>query len=393
MKQLIMAILTKRTKPEALERYEKCAACPELENCKKDERAHLERIAHGDCENWNIPIEWKEDSRKRIVLFSAGLCCGGAERWLVDLATNLNPDEYQICIAIQQIEYCDEGLLEKARKVEHLVFGTQCYGMMDTADLSISWCSFPKNSAKERIFVSHGCDHWTDKLVTKYGDRTDYRFVAVSHAAAKPWKKHYPAIIYNGSDEKRLEPFTGRKITRREYGIQENYIAFGFVSRMIEGKHPEIVSKVCRHLRKLGVPAQAVFVGSETKYFKVPDYDIHISQQEYVGDIYAALDYVMLPSESEAFSLAINEAWLLGIPVITTRVGCIPELESKYGQLVYPIALGDSIENIAQDIANWVGHTDKSIVKRAQCVARENFTLDQMVSRWENYLENFIFVQ
>jgi glycosyltransferase involved in cell wall biosynthesis len=76
-------------------------------------------------------------------------------------------------------------------------------------------------------------------------------------------------------------------------------------------------------------------------------------------DLMAAVDLFVLPSVAEAFGLVLAEALYLGIPVVSTRVGGIPEIvaDGVDGLLIPPAneqALADAIAALLNDPARRV---------------------------------------
>jgi glycosyltransferase involved in cell wall biosynthesis len=71
-------------------------------------------------------------------------------------------------------------------------------------------------------------------------------------------------------------------------------------------------------------------------------------------ELYATSDVFVLPTLADCFSLVIMEALAAGMPVVSTRVGGIPDLvnEGKTGHLLAPgdkAALGDVIESLVNE--------------------------------------------
>jgi glycosyltransferase involved in cell wall biosynthesis len=72
--------------------------------------------------------------------------------------------------------------------------------------------------------------------------------------------------------------------------------------------------------------------------------------------LYAGADVFALPTRADCYSLVCMEALASGVPVVTTRVGGIPDIvhEGETGHLVDPdddAALGDALESLVGDAA------------------------------------------
>ncbi len=168
-------------------------------------------------------------------------------------------------------------------------------------------------------------------------------------------------VIYNGVDTEKFKPKRDKTGLRLKLGLEEEQKIILCVGRLYYRKGitillksiPEVVQKFGdakfvisgkgfkkneESLRKLAhelkVEKHVTFLGY------VPD--------EKLPDLYAASDIFVLPALYENFPFAILEAQSTGLPVISTKVGGIPEFleENENGFLVEP---GDP-EQLAQKI-------------------------------------------
>jgi glycosyltransferase involved in cell wall biosynthesis len=100
-------------------------------------------------------------------------------------------------------------------------------------------------------------------------------------------------------------------------------------------------------------------------------------------DLMAAADLVLLPSVAEAFGLVLAEALCLGVPVVATRVGGIPEIVSHGidGVLVPPADSGALAEAIAGLLSDEPRRLKLAGAGRAKVI--ERFQFADMVRRYE----------
>ncbi len=104
----------------------------------------------------------------------------------------------------------------------------------------------------------------------------------------------------------------------------------------------------------------------------------------------SALDVFVSPSHSESFGLAILEAMVSGIPIISTETEGAKELlkDDFSGKLVpveNPVKLAEAVCKVLKD-----AEKVKLFGKNAQKFARENFSLDKMISETERLYEALI---
>jgi glycosyltransferase involved in cell wall biosynthesis len=193
-------------------------------------------------------------------------------------------------------------------------------------------------------------------------------------------------IIYNGVDVQKFKPNKDRVGLRRELGLEEKQKIILFVGRLYQRKGLDTlfqsISKVVQNFKdakfvisgegfrqnkekllklaeKLKIENSVLFVG----YF--PD--------EKLPDLYAASDIFVLPALYENFPFAILEAQATGLPVISTKVGGIPELvtNNKNGLLVEPANSEQLTEEIMILLKN--PKFAEELGKRARQLIEEKF--------------------
>lgn len=108
-----------------------------------------------------------------------------------------------------------------------------------------------------------------------------------------------------------------------------------------------------------------------------------LGYREDVGDILAAADIYAMPSLSEGLPLALLEAMAVGLPVVASRVGGIPEVVTDGDDALLvapgdPAALAGAIERLIDDeqLRTRVGDA-------ARRTAERDYTLDAMLDRYE----------
>ena len=122
-------------------------------------------------------------------------------------------------------------------------------------------------------------------------------------------------------------------------------------------------------VRELGIQDKVRFLGKQTELVR----------------ILSAADLMLMPSQSESFGLAALEAMACGVPVISTSVGGLPELQ-VHGQTGYIAEIGD-IERMAKYAVDLLTNDARMAMFRQACRARavDNFDVGKIVTMYEEY--------
>ncbi|MCL5268970.1 MAG: glycosyltransferase, partial [bacterium] len=101
-----------------------------------------------------------------------------------------------------------------------------------------------------------------------------------------------------------------------------------------------------------------------------------------LASIYEALDMLVIPSRSEGLPTVLLEAMLMGVPVVSTRVGAVPDVAREGREaLLVPIenreALAEAILRLAEDaeLGRRLSRGARELVERRLTVARRTATL------------------
>ena len=75
-----------------------------------------------------------------------------------------------------------------------------------------------------------------------------------------------------------------------------------------------------------------------------------VATQPHVGNLLGALDVMVAASHEEGCSIGLMEAWLAGVPTVSTDVGAVPELEAKHGKMTVHVPLNPSAQQLAEAV-------------------------------------------
>jgi glycosyltransferase involved in cell wall biosynthesis len=158
-------------------------------------------------------------------------------------------------------------------------------------------------------------------------------------------------VIYNGVDVERFKPRPNKTELRQDFGLDPNEKIVLFVGRLYHRKGLETLLQSVPPVLKEVSNVKFVISGTGFKQKEeslrnlVNELDIknHVTFLGYIPDeklplLYATSDIFVLPAIYENFPFAILEAQSTGIPVISTKVGGIPEFlaDSENGFLIDP---------------------------------------------------------
>lgn len=372
----------------------------------------------------------------KAALLTPNLSVGGAERWIATLVKHSDPSRLQWTgVALSGWGGCDPELCHELAQCTQVVSGPPRSEVVANApedrpppaifsplpDDLVEVDSLPaavrRITADAQVLLTWGgyrfsgmlnrpelpvvlCSHSSHSKPHKFLPRDGVTYLtAVSEAAARPFdvEGNPPVtIVHNGADETRLRPRHGRSLTRMKWGFNDKLVV-GYVGRFSVEKNPNAAIEA---VRVLGDPWRAVYYGElpARQQPAEPDllgeiqrdgsHQVHVYKHVAdVGDVYAGLDVLMLASHTEAFSMTMIEAWLTGVPIVSTPVGAVPELERLYGPLVISVPLNPTPQQLAAACQKAISPEGMAIAVKAQALAREHWTAKSMVDRWTDYLE------
>jgi len=168
------------------------------------------------------------------------------------------------------------------------------------------------------------------------------------------------------------------------------------VSNFREVKRVTDVVEAFAQVLKNGVPAKLLMVGDgpdrskaeqKCRDLEVCEHVRFLGKQEQVEEVLSIADLFMIPSGSETFGLAALEAMSCSVPVISSNVGGLPEVNID-GETGFVCELAD-VECMGRSATKIL--KDEKLHKKMSKAARkraENFEIDKIVSIYEeHYLE------
>jgi glycosyltransferase involved in cell wall biosynthesis len=274
----------------------------------------------------------------RVTHVGQSMVRAGIESWLKGLLRFLDRRRVQVvkCVATAADEIDASVAAEMGVPVE--VGAADCVRRA-ARDSDVLLCWGPRDLGrwlapappKLCVFVAHGEGYWTRQILEGCKPVIDH-VIAVSRRVKDCVADGLPTtVIPNGIDLARLARTRPAAAVREALGFRADDFVLGYVGRFSDEKRPHLLVDA---VARLPAPFKALFVGWGPLGNRLLEYANACAPGRYafvkatddVGDYYAALDALCLPSAEEGFGLVVLEAMLCERPVIATRVGCVPDL-------------------------------------------------------------------
>lgn len=212
-----------------------------------------------------------------------------------------------------------------------------------------------------------------DKLGVENDIKVIYNFIDFERFK-KHDKDHFKKAIAPNGEKIIIHTSNFRKVKRAEDVI----LAFEKIHKKVPcklimiGDGPER-SKLENLCRQIGLCDEIRFLG----------------KQSAVEELLAISDLFMLPSSNESFGLAALEAMACEVPVVSTNVGGIPEV-NIHGETGYLCEVGD-IQTMADHAIKLLSNPElhSQFCSNAQNRASQ-FDIDRILPMYENYYEEVL---
>jgi L-malate glycosyltransferase len=203
-------------------------------------------------------------------------------------------------------------------------------------------------------------------------------------------------IIYNFVDVEEFKPSDAKQVRCRVAPNGEKVLVH--VSNFRPVKRVTDVIRIFKQVHD-AMPSKLLLVGdgpdrSECEKL-VRELDIHehvrfLGKQDALAEILTASDIFLLPSQSESFGLSALEAMSCGIPVISSSMGGLAEL-NLHAQTGFIAEFGD-VERMARYVIDLLKNKAKyaAFSTAARKRAVEVFSKDLIVPQYEAYYEKIL---
>ena len=235
---------------------------------------------------------------------------------------------------------------------------------------------------------------WSERFASKFTDR----LIVLTELEKKDYvcrniiAENKIVVVPSGQelDEFKIFRTVDRHFKRSSLDIKDDQKVIAMVSRLAPVKGPDLFIKAAEILLKKRKDVLFLLVGDGELHEELQEYVILNNLDEHVRflgwhddalEIIFISDVILQPSRNEAVGRTLIEAQLLGVPVVASRVGGIPEiiLEGKTGDL---FSLGDMNDLISKlnKLLDDEGYRSQISVE-AKKWAEENFSAEVMIEK------------
>jgi L-malate glycosyltransferase len=155
---------------------------------------------------------------------------------------------------------------------------------------------------------------------------------------------------------------------------------------------PDVIRVFAEALKK--VPSRLLLVGDGpersaceilTRELGLQEHVRFLGKQLEIIPLLSAADLMLMPSQSESFGLSALEAMSCEVPVISSSVGGLPELQ-VHGETGYIAEIGD-VNRMARYAVDLLTNDARMQLFMAACRRRavENFDVNTIVAQYENH--------
>lgn len=337
--------------------------------------------------------KWGPPKVLRAAFLAPSLLLGGAERWIASLCTHFDRSLiWPQYIALTEPAMRSDVVEGWLPKDIHVLSADHLPQIMKAVDVLIAWgtkdLAERTKGAKCRIVeVQHGTIGFGkyQRELAAAAINSGAELAAVGEACLDNFPQEHRdnvTVIQNGAELGRLQPIEGRAATREKLGIHPDEKVCLFVGRIAKVKNLD------------GLAAAMALLPGWRLVVAGPEYQKHhclgdaivLPSQEQLGDLFAAADVFCAPSHHEANSLAVIEAWLAGIPAVTTDYPAAVEMEKKHGRMSFLVPVNPSPRVLADAIEEAAKWRSSLAIQNVQAIAMKHYTAAVMADRWQSYL-------
>lgn len=214
--------------------------------------------------------------------------------------------------------------------------------------------------------------------------------------------------VYIGVDEKKFDPSKyDRDKLKEKYNLPKDKYIMSFICRISEQKRPMLLLEVIKKLKETRDDFVVLIIGdgnllnkmkSTAKKYNLLNNMIFMGRTNKTDEIYDVSDLTINCSIKEGLALTAYESLAMGVPVVSSDVGGQKELIDENTGVIVPCMQEEEdifdFNYSEKEVQNYVDAINKILANlkkyKQNCRKKilNGFTIDQMVIRMSNILEN-----
>lgn len=247
------------------------------------------------------------------------------------------------------------------------------------------------------IDVQHGVfktETWQSPLIevaVRAHDVLGTHIVGVNEAVRQNFPENvrdHVIIIPNGSDPGRVAPLIDRDELKSRLGLPDDSKIVLFVGRISGEKN---VQALVDAMAFLDESWHAVIVGPQYVPLERLTDRVHIyPAQRRIGHWLGIADVLCHPSDYESHCFSINEAWLAGVPVVSSDYLVNRLFEERHGPLMWTVPVRPEPATLAAAIVEAYAGREDPRVGHARAVATREYSAPVMGRRWSDLIATIV---
>ncbi len=381
--------------------------------------------------------KYKENNKRKILMFIPWITVGGADKFNVDLIKGIDKEKFEVTVITTepninswrpQIEPNTVGLYDLTTFLDQkhwlsfinyiieknqieIIFNTNSkygYSMLPYIKAMHSQIPIIDYVHMEEWYWRNGGYSRDTASVHEIIDKTllcneNSRKILVNHFNVK---EEETQTVYIGVDEEKFNP---EKIDKNEIKerlkVNKNKKVISFIARIEGQKRPYLLIEILNKLSKERNDFVCVIAGNgsmlkpikqKAKHYKIYDNIVFLGEVKNTKEIYAISDVTLNCSIKEGLALTSYESLAMGVPVVSADVGGQKELINENVGSIVPCMQKEtdinSFNYSDEEIKPYVEALNKILNNldkyKAECrkTIINKFTINQMVENMSNII-------
>lgn len=353
-------------------------------------------VQHHNPDNWQAVLGENKPlvPRVRVTFVTPCMFFGGAEMWILSLCQWLDPNRFDVTNIVIPNDVKKNSHPEMlARLPRGINLLTRLEDSRSTTDVYIAWgiaglIEYFKGFKQPVVYVLHGAAANTGPMALE-SQRAHYNFgchsVAVSEIGARlysPEFRNTARVIPNGTDAYRLMPYSTKEKTREQLGIPGDKKIAMYIGRVSGEKNVQLAIDAIELLSGWVL----VIAGQGMADVTLAHNTIRLPALRHIGDLLNIADVFVHPSDSEAHCLAVNEAWMAGVPTLTTEYPMAKWFNDTHGELSVTVPVRCAPEVFAKGVLEAAGERGIVNSMRAKRITEQFYSAQVFARNWSDYL-------